>query len=185
MTFRDYDGFKSAEVFIILKIIYMMKKAHKITEVLLCGDFNLIPYSMLYEFLAKKKFDISIHYKHVPLLHSSWVDWWLSKGLKGSSSATNGFPKSSMREAWMFCTKFPIMMPFLTGTSWMSGRLSLRTSGRPSNSFSTTWSTMEALFRLLGPRAPWTPWLGRAKPMEDHITWSGKARTKSTPSTPQ
>lgn len=68
MTFRDYDGFKSAEVFIILKIIYMMKKAHKITEVLLCGDFNLIPYSMLYEFLAKKKFDISIHYKHVPLL---------------------------------------------------------------------------------------------------------------------
>jgi endonuclease/exonuclease/phosphatase family metal-dependent hydrolase len=65
VTFRDLDGIKSVELFIILKTIWMMKKAHNITEVLLCGDFNLIPYSTLYDFITKRQFDINIHSHHV------------------------------------------------------------------------------------------------------------------------
>lgn len=49
---------KLGMIVLVLKTIEAIKKQHELTNVFVCGDFNLIPNSMLYEYISNGEIDL-------------------------------------------------------------------------------------------------------------------------------
>ncbi len=54
---------KLSMIIMIKKSINLIKKIYKIEDVFFAGDFNLVPNSMLYDFITKQKIDLDINLK--------------------------------------------------------------------------------------------------------------------------